>query len=86
MFSIIGAIIIGFFAGLIARALHPGNDKAGFLVTAGLGIAGSLLATFLGQMLNFYRPNEGAGFIASIIGAVIVLAIYNFIRSRTHRS
>lgn len=79
MFSLIGAIIIGFFAGLIARALHPGDDKAGFFVTALLGIAGSLLATYGGRMLHLYGPNSSAGFIASVIGAIIVLAVYNFI-------
>lgn len=79
MFSLIGAIIIGFFAGLIARALHPGDDKAGFIVTTLLGIAGSLLATYGGRMLGLYAQNSSAGFIASVVGAIIVLAVYNFL-------
>lgn len=79
MFSLIGAIIIGFFAGLIARALHPGDDKAGFIVTALLGIAGSLVATYGGRLLHFYDQNSSAGFIASVIGAIVVLAVYNFL-------
>lgn len=85
MFSLIGAIIIGFFAGLIARALHPGNDKAGFIVTTVLGIIGSLLATYLGRVLGWYDDGEAAGFIMSVIGAIVVLFIYNMImRRRAH--
>lgn len=83
MFSIIVAIVIGFIAGLIARAIHPGQDPGGFWVTAAIGIAGSLLATFAGRLLHLYQPNEAAGFIASIIGAVAVLAIYSFIRRKS---
>ena len=83
MFSLIGAIIIGFFAGLIARALHPGDDKAGFIVTTLLGIAGSLLATYGGQLLGLYNQGSPAGFIASVIGAVIILFIYTFVKKRT---
>jgi uncharacterized membrane protein YeaQ/YmgE (transglycosylase-associated protein family) len=78
MWSIIVAIVIGFVAGLIARAIHPGDDKAGFVMTTVLGIAGSLVATFLGRMLGLYSEGSAAGFIASIIGAIIILFIYNF--------
>ncbi|WP_296280338.1 GlsB/YeaQ/YmgE family stress response membrane protein [uncultured Acinetobacter sp.] len=83
MMSLIGAIIIGFFAGLIARAIHPGDDKAGFIVTVALGIVGSLLATYGGQLLGLYQKGASAGFIASVIGAIIVLFIYNMIAKRT---
>lgn len=83
MWSIIVAIVIGFFAGLIARALHPGDDKAGFIVTTLLGIAGSLLATYGGQLLGLYNQGSPAGFIASVIGAVIILFIYAFVKKRT---
>ncbi len=82
MMSLIGAIIIGFFAGLIARALHPGDDKAGFIVTVLLGIIGSLLATYVGQWLGWYAQGAKAGFIASVVGAIVVLIIYNFISRR----
>lgn len=82
MLSLIWAIIVGFIAGLIARALHPGDDKAGFIVTTLLGISGSLLATYGGRMLGWYSANEAAGFIVSVIGAVIVLAIYNLVRKK----
>ena len=82
MLSLIWAVLVGFFVGLIARALHRGDDKAGFWVTAALGIGGSLLMTFLGQLLGWYDRHEEAGFIMSVIGAVIVLAIYNMIRRK----
>lgn len=83
MLSLLWAIIIGFIAGLIARAVHPGDDKAGFFVTVALGIAGSLLATYGGRMLGFYADGSSAGIIASIVGAVIILFIYNFLRKKT---
>lgn len=79
MLSLIGAIIIGFFAGLIARALHPGNDKVGFIVTTVLGIVGSLLATYLGRALGWYTDGQAAGFIMSVVGAVVILFIYNLV-------
>lgn len=82
MWSLIVAIVIGFIAGLIARALHPGNDKAGFVMTTVLGIAGSLLATYGGRLLGLYGKNSAAGFIASIIGAIIILFIYNILSKK----
>ncbi|WP_173911950.1 GlsB/YeaQ/YmgE family stress response membrane protein [Acinetobacter sp. Marseille-Q1618] len=82
MMSLIGAIIIGFLAGLIARAIHPGNDKAGFIVTTLLGIVGSLVATYGGRMLGLYPEGSSAGFIASVIGAIIVLFIYNMVSKK----
>lgn len=82
MWSIIVAIVVGFFAGLIARAIHPGNDKAGFFMTTVLGIAGSLLATFGGRALGLYGENVVAGFIASVIGAIIILFIYNAVTKK----
>ena len=83
MWSFIVAIVVGFIAGLIARAIHPGEDKAGFIVTTLLGIAGSLLATYAGRFLGLYGENSSAGFIASIVGAIIILFIYNFINKKT---
>ena len=78
--SLIWAIIIGFIVGLLAKLVMPGRDPGGVIITAVLGIAGSLVATFLGRALGFYAPGEPAGFIASIVGAVILLAIYHMIR------
>ena len=82
MWSLIVAIVVGFIAGLIARAIHPGDDKAGFIVTTVLGIAGSLLATYAGRMMGLYGDGSAAGFIASIIGALIILFIYNLIMKK----
>lgn len=79
---IISAVVIGLIAGLIARALHPGNDGMSWPATIGLGILGSVLATFLGRMLGMYQPGQSAGFIASIIGAVVVLAIYSMMKRK----
>ena len=83
MWSFIVAIVVGFIAGLIARAIHPGEDKAGFIVTTLLGIAGSLLATYGGRALGLYPEHSSAGFIASVVGASIILFIYNLISKKT---
>ena len=74
--------IIGLLAGLIARALHPGDDKLGFIMTAVLGIAGSFVANFAGQAIGWYKPGENAGFIASVIGAIVLLVIYSLIKKQ----
>jgi uncharacterized membrane protein YeaQ/YmgE (transglycosylase-associated protein family) len=73
---IIGVIVIGFLAGLIAKFLMPGRDPGGFIVTILLGIAGAFVATYLGQAVGWYRADEGAGFIGAIVGAIVILAIY----------
>jgi uncharacterized membrane protein YeaQ/YmgE (transglycosylase-associated protein family) len=83
MLSFIGAIIIGGIAGAIARFLMPGRDPGGIIITILLGIAGSLVATWLGRELGWYRYGEGAGFIGSVIGAIIILILYRmFVRPR----
>jgi len=64
----------------VAKFLTPGRDPAGFFLTAIIGIAGSLLATYGGQALGLYRAGEPAGFIGSVIGAIILLAIYHLVR------
>jgi uncharacterized membrane protein YeaQ/YmgE (transglycosylase-associated protein family) len=80
MMAIIGIIIIGLIAGFIARLIAPGEKKpSGFILTTLLGIAGAFVATFLGQAVGWYRADQGAGFIGAIVGAVIILAIYNFV-------
>jgi uncharacterized membrane protein YeaQ/YmgE (transglycosylase-associated protein family) len=83
--GIIWTIIIGFVAGVIAKFIMPGdNEPSGFILTTILGIAGAFLATWLGQALGWYGPNEGAGFIGAIVGAIIVLAGWAIItRQRT---
>ena len=81
--SIIWTILIGFVVGLLAKMLTPGRDPAGFFITAAIGIAGSLLATFGGQAMGLYRAGEPAGFIGSLIGAIILLAIYHLVRRKS---
>ncbi len=83
--SIIWTIIIGFIAGLLARALKPGHDKLGFLWTIVLGVAGSFLAKYIGQALGWYKEGETAGFIASVIGAIILLVIYGLVKQKPAR-
>ena len=81
--SFIGTIIIGFVAGIIARFLAPGPNKpSGFIMTTLLGIAGAFVATWLGQAIGWYGPNDGARWIGSIVGAVLILTIYNFMTAR----
>ena len=77
--GIIWTIIIGFFAGMIAKMITPGSGPGGFFLTAVLGIAGSIAATYLGQALGLYPPGHFAGFIAAVIGAVILLVIYHLV-------
>jgi uncharacterized membrane protein YeaQ/YmgE (transglycosylase-associated protein family) len=69
-------VIVGFVVGLIARALLPGDQKLGLIMTAVLGIVGSFVAGFIGQAVGWYRAGEGAGFIGSVVGAIIVLFVY----------
>lgn len=79
-------IIIGFIAGLIAKFLTPGRDPGGFILTTLLGIAGALVATWLGQAVGWYRAGEGAGLIGAVVGAVIVLLVYNWFTNRRSTS
>ena len=83
MLSLIGTIVVGLIVGLIARALKPGDDSMGLIMTIILGIAGSLIAGYVGRALGWYQPGQAAGWIASIIGAIVLLVIYHLIRRRT---
>jgi uncharacterized membrane protein YeaQ/YmgE (transglycosylase-associated protein family) len=75
---ILWVIIIGFAAGIIARILAPGpNNPAGFILTTLLGIVGAFVATFIGQAVGWYRPNEGAGLIGAVVGAIVVLFVWH---------
>ena len=80
--SIIGAIIIGLLAGLVAKFLMPGRDPGGFIITIVLGIVGAFVATWLGQTIGWYEEGEAAGFIGAVVGAIIVLAVYRLIAGR----
>ena len=83
MGGILWIILIGFVAGMIARFLAPGpNNPSGFILTVVLGIAGSFLATFIGQAVGWYRADQGAGFIGATVGAVLVLFIWNRLVAR----
>ena len=86
--SIIWTTIIGFVAGIVAKFLHPGssNEPSGFILTAALGIAGSFVATYLGQALGWYRAGEGAGFIGAVVGAIIVLVVWGFLAPRLQKN
>ncbi|HYN47178.1 MAG TPA: GlsB/YeaQ/YmgE family stress response membrane protein [Allosphingosinicella sp.] len=75
-------ILIGLVAGAIAKAITPGRDPGGCIVTIVVGIAGAVLAGFLGQQLGWYDPGEGAGFLAAIVGAVLILFVYRMVARR----
>lgn len=82
--SIIGMIFIGLIVGAIAKMLMPGRDPGGFIVTMLLGIAGAVVAGYLGQAIGWYRDGEPAGFIAAVIGAMVLLGVYRLVTGRTH--
>ena len=79
----IGWIIIGAIAGVLGKLVMPGKDPGGFIVTILLGIAGALLAGFIGQAVGFYSAGEGAGWIGATVGAIALLAIYRMVKSRS---
>lgn len=82
-YGILGWVVIGLLAGGLAKLLMPGKDPGGCIVTILLGIAGALLAGFLGRAIGWYGPEDaGAGFVAAVIGAVVLLLIYRLVVSR----
>lgn len=82
MFGVIGWIIFGLIVGAIAKLLMPGRDPGGFIITMALGIAGALLGGFVGRALGWYQENEPAGFLMSLVGAVLLLFIYRMVVGR----
>ena len=82
MATLIWTIVIGFVVGLLARALKPGDDKLGIVMTTVLGIAGAFTASFLGKAMGWYADGEPAGFIAAVIGAVILLFVYGMFKKK----
>jgi uncharacterized membrane protein YeaQ/YmgE (transglycosylase-associated protein family) len=80
--GVIATIVIGLIVGIIAKMLMPGRDPGGFIITILLGIAGSFVATYGGQAMGLYRAGEPAGFVGSIIGAIILLLIYRLVMRR----
>ena len=83
MLSFLWTIIIGFIVGVIAKFLTPGRDPGGFIITALIGIVGAVVATWIGQSVGWYAPGQPAGFIASVIGAVILLLLYRMVSRRS---
>ena len=79
MFGVLGWILFGLVVGVIAKLLMPGRDPGGMIVTIVLGIIGAVVGGFLGRQLGFYGPNEPAGFLMSLVGAVVLLAIYRLL-------
>jgi uncharacterized membrane protein YeaQ/YmgE (transglycosylase-associated protein family) len=83
MLDILYIIIIGFLAGVVAKFIMPGKDPGGFIITTVLGVVGALLATFLGRLIGWYKEGETDGFIAAVVGAIIILFVYRIIKKRT---
>lgn len=82
--GIIGTIVIGFFAGIVAKFLMPGsNEPSGFILTTILGIVGAVVATYLGQAMGWYEPGQGSGFIGAVVGSLIVLLGWSMLSRRS---
>ena len=82
MMSILGTLFIGRIAGLVARMIKPGDDSMGWIMTAVLGVAGSFLASYAGAALGLYAPGQVAGFVASVVGAIVLLVVYGLIKKK----
>ena len=80
--ALIGTLLVGLVVGLLARAFKPGKDHLGWIMTALLGVAGAFLATYVGMALGWYQQGDAAGWIASIIGAMALLALFGLVRAR----
>ena len=82
MVGVLGWIMFGLIVGIIAKLLMPGRDPGGFIVTILLGIAGAVTGGYLGRAFGWYGPNQGAGFLMSLVGAILLLALYRMIVGR----
>jgi uncharacterized membrane protein YeaQ/YmgE (transglycosylase-associated protein family) len=80
--GIVWTILVGFAIGVVAKFLHPGKDNMGFIATILLGVAGSFLAGVIGQAMGWYQAGQGAGFIASVVVAIVLLVIYGRLRDK----
>ena len=83
MLEILGTLFVGLIVGFIARALKPGDDKLGFIMTAILGVAGSFLANYAGAAMGLYKQGDAAGWIAAVVGSIILLFVYSLIKSKS---
>jgi uncharacterized membrane protein YeaQ/YmgE (transglycosylase-associated protein family) len=81
--AILWTLLIGLIIGAVAKFLLPGKDPGGIIVTMLIGIAGSFVATYLGRVLGWYQEGPSAGFIMSVLGAILLLAVYHLIRRKT---
>ncbi|HMZ84512.1 MAG TPA: GlsB/YeaQ/YmgE family stress response membrane protein [Rhodocyclaceae bacterium] len=81
--GVIGTIVIGFIVGVLAKLLHPGKENMGFIMTTVLGIAGSVVASYVGQALGLYTAGEGAGFIGAVVGAIALLVVYGLVKGKS---
>jgi len=82
MFGLIGTILFGLVVGVIAKLLMPGKDPGGIIITALLGIVGSVLGRWIGRAMGLYGPNDAAGFVMSLVGAVVLLLLYRVFTRR----
>ena len=80
--GILWTILIGLIVGIVAKFLMPGRDPGGFIITVIIGIVGSVIATYLGRALGFYQVGESAGFIAAVLGSIILLVLYRMVTGR----
>lgn len=80
--SILWTVVVGFLAGVVAKLVHPGRENMGFIMTTLLGIVGSVVAGYVGQALGIYQAGQGAGFIGSVVGALVLLIIYGFVKGK----
>jgi uncharacterized membrane protein YeaQ/YmgE (transglycosylase-associated protein family) len=82
---ILWTVVLGFLAGVVAKLIHPGREQMGFVLTTLLGIVGSLVAGYLGQLLGLYQVGQSAGFIGSTIGAVLLLVVWGWFKGRSRQ-
>ena len=82
MMSLLGTLFIGLIVGFIARAIKPGDDKLGWIMTALLGVAGSFLASYVGVAMGWYQQGDAAGWIASVVGAIVLLVLFSLVKSK----
>lgn len=84
--SLLWTLIIGLLAGAVAKWIMPGKDPGGIFITMGIGVAGAIVATYLGRFIGWYDEGEGAGFIAAVVGSIILLAVYRLFKKRSQAS
>lgn len=84
MFGLLWTLLVGLVVGALAKLIMPGRDPGGIFITMLLGVAGSLVAGFLGRALGLYAPGQGAGFIMSVLGAILLLALYRVFARHRH--